>query len=380
MRIIIKIINIFSRVIKKDKKLITIFFRGYSGSNVSPLIERLENSNLKNYKIKVLRVDKKRNSKMAILKDKYHKYKYALKSQLVISTHGFYKLRSDNQLLNLWHGIPIKSMGYMNKMKTDNSEEIKDDYFLSTSNFYNTIMNSCIGLTVEKYCIAGYPRNDYLFNQEGKGNLEKLIKVRPEGNVLLFMPTYRDVSSSESKGQNERENNMFGFTSFDFQKFNSFLERNSLVLLLKLHPNEETLFSEKYKKYSSKNIILIKEEDLEQQKMDFYKILNAVDLLITDYSSIYFDYLLLDRPIIFTPKDLIEYRENRGFLLDPYDFWTPGPKCLDQSTLQDEIKQSLNNKEYYKGERKIIRDIVHEYQDGNSTDRVINLINNIMNK
>lgn len=62
--------------------------------------------------------------------------------------------------------------------------------------------------------------------------------------------------------------------------------------------------------------------------MDFYNILNAVDILITDYSSIYFDFLLLDRPIIFTPIDYEEYKHNRGFLLEPFDFWAPGDKCF----------------------------------------------------
>ena len=61
-----------------------------------------------------------------------------------------------------------------------------------------------------------------------------------------------------------------------------------------------------------------------EERMLPYDFLNVVDVLITDYSSIYFDYLLLNRPIIFHMPDLEEYQKKRGFILDPLDEWTPG--------------------------------------------------------
>ena len=179
-KIFIRFIKLLSKFIKRDNKLITLLFKGYSGSNLSPLIEQFESEGFKDYKIKVLRVDSRKfNSaskldKFYTIKDRYVKYKYVLKSELIITTHGFYRLRDDNKMINLWHGIPLKSMGLMNKMKSDEVGIVKDDYFLSTSEFFNTIMNACIGIRAEKYYIAGYPRNDYLFNQDGVKNLEKL--------------------------------------------------------------------------------------------------------------------------------------------------------------------------------------------------------------
>ena len=114
--------------------------------------------------------------------------------------------------------------------------------------------------------------------------------------------------------------------------------------------------------------------------MDLYKIINAVDLLITDYSSIYFDFLLLDRPIIFTPMDLDEYRSNPGLLLEPYEFWTPGYKCLNQSDLQEKILLELRDGGSYGKERSVIKNIVHKYQDAYSTKRVLDLIHEIMSE
>jgi CDP-glycerol glycerophosphotransferase (TagB/SpsB family) len=103
-----------------------------------------------------------------------------------------------------------------------------------------------------------------------------------------------------------------------------------------------------------------------------------MDLLITDYSSIYFDYLLLNRPIIFTPTDLEEYRETRGFLLEPYDFWTPGPKVTSQKALQHEILKSLCDIKYFQSERETILSIIHQYRDNKSSERLWNMIDRIL--
>lgn len=376
---IINMIKLLSKFVKKDKKLITIIYRGYSGSNLSPIIERLENDKDKDYTIKVINEGKAdsdfvtgRVSKIDLYKNRIEKYRFVFKSNLVITTHGFYRLRDDNTMLNLWHGIPMKSMSLMNKSKNDEVNVFDDDYFLSTSDFYNTIMNACLGIRAEQYFVAGYPRNDYLFNQNGISNLKSLLKRNIEGKIILFMPTYRE------KGDEKREGNIFGFDTFDIEKFNDFLRENNLLFIMKLHPNEENIVYEKYLKYINDRIILLKSDDLEREQMDLYKMINAIDLLVTDYSSIYFDYLLLDRPIIFTPVDYEKYKRERGFLLEPYDFWAPGPKCLNQRLLQNEILRSLDDAAYYKKEREIIRNIMHKYQDGNSTERIMELIEKIM--
>lgn len=377
-KILINIIQLFSKIIIKDKRLLTLFYNGYSGSNLSPIIDYYINNPPEDYKIKVIRIDKLLSEAEDVfmkIKNRFKIFKYTLKSGTIISTHGLHRLRNDNIMINLWHGIPIKSMSLMNKAKTDDLNQVKDDYFISTSVFSNTIINSCLGITAEKYHIAGYPRNDYLFSENGVENLNNLLNIKAEGKIIMFMPTYRQRNDKK-----DSVNNLFGFLDFNMKEFDEFLEKNNITLLLKLHPNEENLVIDKYIDFINDRIILIKSSDLEIKEMDLYKIINSIDLLITDYSSIYFDYLLLDRPIIFTPTDLNEYRSNRGLLLEPYDFWTPGYKCLNQEVLQEMIYLCLKDSTQYKEERKVIRDIVHKYQDGNSTDRVMDLIESVMRK
>jgi len=98
------------------------------------------------------------------------------------------------------------------------------------------------------------------------------------------------------------------------------------------------------------------------------------DLLITDYSSVYFDYLLIDKPVIFVPTDIEEYSQKRGFLLEPYDFWTPGPKVYNQDNLLNSILANLNEPNKYKKERNLINSMINYYKDNKSSERVWNLI------
>lgn len=150
-------------------------------------------------------------------------------------------------------------------------------------------------------------------------------------------------------------------------------------MILKMHPYEELFVKDLIKKQKINNAYLILDSDFVRSGIDLYEFLNACDLLITDYSSVYFDYLLLDRPIIFTPIDLDDYIENAGMLYGPFDFWTPGPKVLDQETLQNQILNNLYGKDEYSNQRSMIKDIVHYYKDANSHKRVWNLIEEVLN-
>ena len=94
------------------------------------------------------------------------------------------------------------------------------------------------------------------------------------------------------------------------------------------------------------------------------------DILITDYSSSYFDYLLLNRPIIFAPFDLDSYlNQERGFYFD-YDSHTPGEKALNWDELLSCIENSVNNPDNYKKQRQKLCKEFFEYMDGKDLGRI----------
>lgn len=360
-----------------DKKLITLFPHSYSGSNLSPIIDRISDGRLGEYKVKIIKL----SNHLKTWKEKMIHYwlmnKWLAKSRIIITTHGGRKIRKKTIHIELWHGFPMKRMALLDPRIEKTTT--KPDIVCSYSDTYTTLMNACLGLTASKYVITGAPRNDYLFSENGRKNIAKLFPESIQGTkLILFAPTFRiGYLSSEGK---KSWNNIFGFQELNTQRFDQFLKKNDAILFVKLHPNEEKFLIKKIHLFEGERIKLIPGMVLEKSKMDLYKLLNAFDVLITDYSSIYFDYLLLDRPIIFVPIDLKEYHESRGLLLQPYDFWAAGPKCFSQEELELELQKCLENKSYYSRERRLVTMISHHFKNAGATDRVLELVDQLMRR
>jgi CDP-glycerol glycerophosphotransferase (TagB/SpsB family) len=107
---------------------------------------------------------------------------------------------------------------------------------------------------------------------------------------------------------------------------------------------------------------------------DINPVLPEIDVLITDYSSIYLDYLLLNRPCIFIPHDIEQYKEGRGLLLDDYDFWAPGYKVKSFMEFLESLKCSLSGLDPYKTHREEICRQFNYYQTDNSCEKLLNLL------
>ena len=131
----------------------------------------------------------------------------------------------------------------------------------------------------------------------------------------------------------------------------------------KPHPFTEDVDLSKYN-----NIISVK------RNVDIMDLLIIADVLITDYSSVFYDYLLTLRPIIFFADDLEKYTEIRDFYYD-YESFIPGPFAQTGEELIQSIKNvDLWNSEYEE-KRKIMRDKFNKYSDGRATERIIEMLN-----
>ncbi len=343
-----------------------------SGSNTLALYKLMPAEIFKKYQVELIS-DQERD-------DKY--YYNLITSKAVVFT---YPSAIDPSQINiqLWHGFPLKGMSYMSKSEGPGVEQnhlnwSKLDVIASYSQFYTTLMNACYGVSWRKYVVTGMPRNDFLFKADGRKILASILKQDFRGKKILFyMPTFRRTIYGDANGSRDI-NYLFGLENFDDLSFDHFLDKHGIHMIVKLHPLEESLVVNDILEKKLQNITVLTEQKLKEKNIELYETINAADLLITDYSSVYFDYLLLDRPIIYVPVDLEEYIKTRGLLLEPYDAWTPGPKCLDQARLEQEIIRNFTHPEAYSQERKTLCRIVHHYQDGNSSVRVWNLIDQLM--
>lgn len=314
--------------------------------------------------------------------------KIPLLASISVSGHELFLSYPCPQLMHnieVGHGsMPIKACGALDKMPN----------FAFSTNTYKNVDTLCITsqtdlllwrsfteISPNKTLISGNPRTDTLLKSNGRKNLEKILELKLDNKKVIFnMPTFHTHENSGRVNGDSSLNDFIKIPNFNYKEFDSFLEKNNCICILKVHHAEQSLISNKNKLNNFKNIYAISNLDLKKYNLDLYEVLNSGDLLITDYSSVYADFLFMNKPIVFTNYDINEYRNNRGIALEPYDFWTAGPKVKDQNSLQIELLKSLTDETYYLNKRTELKSVFFKYDDANSSHRIWEHINSISNK
>lgn len=377
-KIIENLLIVLFKFLPIKKNFIVIEYQGLSGSNLIPIA----NSIVLNSNYSILILSNYSTSFISKITNKIFRIYFLSRARLILTSHSSsIKLKKNQLEFNLWHGFPLKGMGNMDKLismkkaKKIPKQFSNIDYMLSLSSLSNTMIGSCFFINRNKFVVLGYPRNDYLFNSNGKKNLGELgFDLTEFKHVFLYMPTYRDL-----KQDIDSIFNLNSFLKFDDYSENTlinFLKKNNILLLLKLHPNDEKNINLELMR-NNKYIRVLTTSKLINARLDLYEILNSISLLITDYSSVYFDWLLINKPILFVSKDLKEYKGLRGLLIENYDFWTPGEKA---ENLSDFMRYSLESIYFdiYSKDRNNLKKEIHRFVDGESTKRVIDFIQSIM--
>ena len=226
------------------------------------------------------------------------------RAKYVFVTHSFNDLGGiavkTCPIVNLWHGIPIKKMGFDSQhdielfsLETSNPYQI-NDFVLSSSEVTKPFMVSCMALDAAKVLPLGQPRNDFLL--ENRKNRELINRLRQnycsndKCRLILYAPTFRDQNS-----------NARSIYLSLVQSFKTHAQKD-VILVLRLHPKERDFLAdvELPKNIKHSNIADVQEELL------------AADMMISDYSSIIFDYCILSRPILIFAPDREIYLKNRG--------------------------------------------------------------------
>ncbi len=281
--------------------------------------------------------------------------------------------KKDQIFVQCWHGTPLKRLGcdlqhFDNALNTIegmkkryNEETKKFSYFLSPSKFASEKFISIWNMKENKKqdCVLelGYPRNDYLYNyteNDIKTIKSKLGIENCTKKILLYAPTYRDNQHTSGIGYTYK-------TEVDFDKLKEELS-GEYIILFRSHWLVANLFDfEKYKDF----IYNVSDYD------DIDELYVVSDLLITDYSSVFFDYANLKRPILFYMYDLEEYRDNiRGFYLNIEEL--PGPILKTEEELIENIKTI--SEDFYNDKYKKFNDKFNYLDDGQASKRVVDKI------
>lgn len=278
-------------------------------------------------------------------------------------------------LIQMWHGTPLKNLenqrrGIINLLQQKIIISYLGrgfDYGLSPTNVVVEELSKHLVIRKENIIVSGYPRNDVLFNKKVKIKyLESLKKRINFQKVVFYLPTYRGYL-------NDKKFNLFKGYGFSKEKMTRVLRKYNAILIAKLHPSDLVIDNRIIEKsYSdSKYIYIISENEVDS---NIYPLLSKIDILLSDYSGVYFDFLLLDKPIIFAPFDIKIYKKKTGFYYD-YQKVTPGPKAKNWSEVLVYMKEALENPNIYREQRKKINDMFNKYQDGKSCERLYNILN-----
>ena len=379
--ILIDLITLFTRLLEgffsKDKNLITIFFTEHNfADNSRYFLEYLYSNTDHKYDVIVLVKNKVLFDEISLKYPNITYYskslsgmKLFLKTKNIVISHGsdasyffpyFLDIKSKN-IINLWHGIPLKRLSLQVKGIRESKSRSRFQKFSSicaASTFEQFLLASCFEMHIDDIWITGTPRNDYLLYPNND-----LLQEHSYLNkkVILYAPTWREYGDRSS---------FFPFEDKDLERLNAFLETQDAYLLMRGHREEMERISENYGEEKLSRILPAHQEFFP----DAQRLLAHVDVLVTDYSSIYLDFLLLDKPMIFIPYDLEQYQSYRGFLFD-YDTHTPGDKVGTQAEFIASIDRALNKPELGAKERALMKNLFHTYEDGKSSERILEQIN-----
>lgn len=304
-------------------------------------------------------------------------YYYYFTSKYIITTHNemIGPVARNQRYISLWHGMPFKKICYLG----ENDHQGMIDFSatrIATSEVMRSIISASFREKANNVYITGQPRNDFLFKPIDLADVG--IESCKDKNIIMLAPTFRMNNEDKrySDGAEITDNNFLRVNDFSLEEIDTYLEKTKTHLILKLHPYEEEYF--RGIATLSSNITIISSEELTQKNIDLNQLLSLVDILITDYSSIYLDYLILNKPLIFLVPDVDAYSSSRGgFTLEPFDFWTPGDKVNSQKTLLDSVDKIISGKDEYIERRSQVNSIINKYNDANSSQRVVELMKSL---
>lgn len=360
----------------------TVIFEAFQGRSVScnpkALYEEMKtNEKYKDYQFiwslrNTNRLDLKGENTSVVKFESFQYYRALAKAKYWIfnsNTRPFLKPRKEQIFVQTWHGTPLKKIG-CDVEKTGNAmtkfseisriytkESKKISYMISPSEYCTKKFISAFRMKEankeDRVLTTGYPRNDYLFKATKAEcqEIKKQLQIPQDKKVILYAPTFRDNKYSAAAG--------FEVANFiDFCKAEQSLKEDYVILFRAHYFISQKLDVSQYKGFV-----------YDVSKVEDINTLYVIsDILVTDYSSVFFDYANLKRPIIFYMTDYEEYKNNlRDFYFDVEQL--PGPVVREQEELVKYIKKF--SQEFEPDEKYCNFNKKYNYLDGASTSKKV---------
>ncbi|WP_075876723.1 CDP-glycerol glycerophosphotransferase family protein [Merdibacter massiliensis] len=284
-----------------------------------------------------------------------------------------YILKKKNQIyLQTWHGTPLKKLAHdidvsgdakfyrsglsSDEMKSTYDDDVKKyDYMIAPNSFCTKVFQSAFGIDKCRLIETGYPRNDILINADEclKNSIKKKLNIPESKKVILYAPTWRDNSFTNA-----------GYTfelQADFFKWKKYLNDEYVVLFKPHYLIINHYAADKRLEGFLYNI------DADAEISELYLI---ADVLITDYSSVFFDFAILKRPIYFYMYDMESYKDQlRGFYID-VNKDLPGKIYQEEEAMLKDIVSGT----YDYSKLNSFNAYFNEHEDGKASKRVVDIV------
>lgn len=283
-----------------------------------------------------------------------------LRTGLLFYTHGYFGYSTPPRskiIVNLWHGMPLKTIGALRGNRV-----MRFSFTLATSHYFQRILQNAFRVDDDNVLISGLPRNDRLLEAAANPSTRLL-----PGPIILWMPTYRRPLQRDAPIDGSESGFMDGIGDFRINDFGDALQQLGLTCIIKPHPLADT---STYPAETAR-VKIWPDQRLLEHGLTLYQLIAQADLLISDASSVWVDYLLLDRPILFAFGDHAEYSSTRGLASPEGLSMFPGPIVTDQDSLVVELGLFSEGIDNYADKRHSVLARFHQYRDSNSAERTV---------
>lgn len=300
------------------------------------------------------------------LKQKWKRFRALYFSRYIIDCNAYiHKRRRGQYRLHLGHGMPLKITPDYHLY-----EKIGEcDAYLITAPFWIPVFANKIGIPEKCLISLGYPRNDVLFD----------CKEQKDNRYIMWLPTYRqhrrhpEQMERDTAGGNGYALEVFPYGMPEIEskeqllKLNSFLEERNIVLYFRPHPVQDLSH---FEQEELSRIVLADDAFLAKKGISLYQMLAGAIALITDYSSVYYDFLLTERPIGLTIRDRDFYFEHYGCPFSDLKENIKGYYIESFEELLAFVEEVAAGHFPGKEEIKALKDRYHAYVDGRASERI----------
>ena len=334
-------------------------------------------------KINSYQILKKRGIMCAVY-DTIEFYEIISRADIIIQNSYTYlniDKREEQLLVNLWHGSGVKAHDYYD-------HNLNPRHVIKLKNYFAKVDLMCVHslddrfklsamlhFDLRKMYVTGQPRLDCVVSSNGKKKIAEIFgeKINQYQKLIFFAPSYR--SNMSCHAGKIYSDNIFRLDDFDNNLLNEFLVKNNAAIIYKLHPIEQTAFSGRTFSMNERCFELT-DNMLFEHDIRYGELLNAFDIMVSDYSSIAYDFLVLNRPIVYLLPDFNEYKNAKGFVFNNIDTYMPGEKVYSFHELLKGLANAFSKPNEYKGARENVILNRFDYTDEKSTERCFNQIMN----